>query len=66
MNPTIIRTSFLAIMSAFLMTGCVHMPVSSHTVAYPQAVKQGDALEIAIDVAKEMKWPAASETPIRR
>lgn len=44
-----------------LLVGCAHMPTANNTVIVPESAQKADLLEIAIDVAKEMKLPPVSK-----
>lgn len=44
-----------------LLVGCAHMPTANNTVIVPESAQKADLLEIAIDVARDMKFPPVSK-----
>ncbi|HEX3799308.1 MAG TPA: hypothetical protein VH413_11450 [Verrucomicrobiae bacterium] len=44
-----------------LLVGCVHFPTKSADIAYSPAIKQGDVIEMAIEVARSLDFPPATK-----
>jgi hypothetical protein len=44
-----------------LLVGCVHFPTKSADITYSPTTKQGDVIELAIEVARSMDFPPATK-----
>jgi len=56
-----IRQNLLAFVLVAIAAGCAFAPVATRNVSYSAALSQGDVIEVAIDAAREAKFPAATK-----